>query len=71
MEAKRVRGAMNESGSGKIKLGLCADCRHAQQIESSKGSVFLLCALSKTDQRFPKYPRIPVLACSGYTRQPG
>jgi hypothetical protein len=22
--------------------------------------------LSRTDPRFPKYPRLPVLACSGY-----
>ena len=46
--------------------GLCATCLHAQLIESSKGSVFLLCQLSKTDSRFPKYPRLPVLSCAGY-----
>ena len=57
---------MNKSGDDKNKLGLCADCRHAQQIKSSKGSLFLLCTLSKTDPRFLKYPRLPVLACSGY-----
>jgi hypothetical protein len=49
--------------------GLCSTCRHAQIIESSKGSTFLLCELSKTDPRFPKYPRLPVLACSGYKRR--
>jgi hypothetical protein len=49
-------------------LGLCAHCRHAAKIESSKGSTFLLCQLSKSDPRFPKYPRLPVLACSGYDR---
>lgn len=26
----------------------------------------MLCELSKTDPRFPKYPRLPVLACPGY-----
>ncbi len=46
--------------------GLCSTCQHAGLIESSKGSTFLLCELSKTDPRFPKYPRLPVLACSGY-----
>jgi hypothetical protein len=50
------------------ELGLCADCVNAQRIQSSKGSVFLLCALSKTDPRFAKYPRLPVLSCSGYER---
>jgi hypothetical protein len=48
--------------------GLCADCLHARRIESPRGSVFILCQLSATDPRFPKYPRLPVLQCSGYTR---
>ena len=47
--------------------GLCANCRHARIIRSDRGSVFYLCELSFTDARFPKYPRLPVLACSGYT----
>jgi len=49
-------------------FGLCADCLHAKKIASSKGSEFLLCELSKSDPRFPKYPRLPVLSCSGYQR---
>lgn len=52
----------------KERFGLCADCIHAQQITSSKGSSFLLCRLSKTDARFPKYPRLPVLSCWGYQK---
>lgn len=60
---------MNKSDGEKDKLSLCADCRHAQRIQSSKGSLFLLCTLSKTDPHFPKYPRLPVLACSGYDPQ--
>jgi hypothetical protein len=51
-------------------LGLCADCQHARLIESAKGSRFLLCQLSECDPRFPKYPRLPVLSCRGYTRKP-
>ena len=46
--------------------GLCSRCQHTRLVESSKGATFLLCELSKTDPRFPKYPRLPVLACSGY-----
>ena len=46
--------------------GLCASCVHAQKIESSKGSTFVLCRLSHTDPRFVRYPRLPVLACDGY-----
>jgi hypothetical protein len=47
-------------------LGLCATCTHARPIESPKGSQFLLCKLSQSDPAFPKYPRLPVLTCSGY-----
>jgi hypothetical protein len=46
--------------------GLCATCAHARQIESARGSLFFLCQLSSTDPCFPKYPRLPVLACPGY-----
>jgi hypothetical protein len=46
--------------------GLCSLCQHTRLVESSKGATFLLCELSKTDPRFPKYPRLPILACSGY-----
>jgi hypothetical protein len=51
-------------------FGLCADCRHARLIASAKGSRFLLCQLSEGDPRFPKYPRLPVLSCSGYIPNP-
>ena len=50
--------------------GLCADCLHARCIESERGSVFILCNLSVTDPRFPKYPRLPVLSCDGYKKKP-
>lgn len=60
-------GSTEDSGD-KDRLGLCADCKFAERITSSKGSAFLLCGLSKIDPRFPKYPRLPVLACSGYQR---
>ncbi len=49
--------------------GLCADCVHARRIESGRGSVFILCELSLTDLRFPKYPRLPVLSCEGYKKK--
>jgi hypothetical protein len=28
-----------------------------------------MCLRSKTDERFPKYPRIPVERCPGYERK--
>jgi hypothetical protein len=39
---------------------------HAKFITSARGSVFYLCQLSFTDPQFPRYPRLPVLACRGH-----
>ena len=47
-------------------IGLCIDCSHMRRIRSAKGSTFYLCQRSATDPNFPKYPRLPVLKCSGY-----
>jgi hypothetical protein len=45
---------------------LCASCRQARAIVSSRGSVFTRCERSNNDPRFPRYPTLPVLACPGY-----
>ena len=62
--------APKSSPDPKSRLGLCADCRQVRFIESSKGSQFLLCHLSQSDPSFPKYPHLPILTCSGYSRKP-
>jgi hypothetical protein len=49
------------------RIGLCLDCHHAKRVESARGSEFYFCGLSTTDPTFPKYPRLPILTCSGYT----
>ena len=47
--------------------GLCDSCRHQQIVRNTRGSVFSLCRRSKDEpDRFPRYPRLPVTACSGY-----
>ena len=48
-------------------VGLCESCANVKVVETRKGSRFYLCQLSEVDPRFPKYPRIPVLHCIGYT----
>ena len=58
--------AANDSATRNSKAGLCTNCQHARTIESDRGSIFYLCELSFEDPRFAKYPRLPVLACSGY-----
>jgi hypothetical protein len=47
-------------------MNLCAVCLHARTVESSRGSVFVLCQRSLTDERFPRYPTLPVTACAGF-----
>jgi hypothetical protein len=47
--------------------GLCNRCRHQQVVPNTRGSVFSLCRRSRTEpDRFPRYPRLPVLRCDGY-----
>jgi hypothetical protein len=38
-------------------------------IVTPKGSGFLLCQLSQSDARFPKYPPQPVTSCTGHERE--
>lgn len=51
-----------------MAIGLCSSCAHARRIESDRGSQFILCEISSTNPSFAKYPRLPVLNCSGYKR---
>jgi hypothetical protein len=50
-------------------VGLCRTCHHAQQIPHPRDAgVYWRCLLADSDPRFAKYPRLPVLECSGYGR---
>jgi hypothetical protein len=52
--------------------GLCGSCVHQQLVHTTRGSTFSLCLRSRTDPAYPKYPRLPVLACPGHEpRAPG
>ncbi|HEV7806972.1 MAG TPA: hypothetical protein VGO80_14205 [Solirubrobacteraceae bacterium] len=46
--------------------GLCDRCRHQRIIRNTRGSSFSLCERSRGDERYPKYPRLPVLRCPGF-----
>jgi hypothetical protein len=59
-------GNASEKKLTRSEAGLCADCVNARWIESSRGSHFVLCELSRSDPQFAKYPRLPVLSCAGY-----
>ena len=49
-----------------MRAGLCDSCVHQQLVRTGRGSTFSLCRRSKTDSRYPKYPRLPVERCPGY-----
>ena len=52
-------------------IGLCDACRWQRLVHNTRGSTFSLCERAKVDDRFPKYPRIPVLTCPGYEARAG
>lgn len=59
-------GARGDGPGGFVDPGLCARCAHVRVVQSRRGSVFYLCLRSASDPSFPRYPRLPVLACRGY-----
>jgi hypothetical protein len=56
----------SNSAPPRLDPGLCKNCVYERCIESDRGSIFIMCKLSFEDSSFPKYPRLPVLNCSGY-----
>jgi hypothetical protein len=55
-----------------VNAGLCDSCEHQKLIRSGRGSVFSMCLRHRTEpERYPKYPRLPVLACAGYSMVSG
>ena len=64
-----MTGAQQPAGP---PAGLCDSCRHQQIVPTTRGSVFSLCRRSKTEpDRFPRYPRLPVLRCPGHEAAAG
>ncbi|HEX2096904.1 MAG TPA: hypothetical protein VHF50_05985 [Solirubrobacterales bacterium] len=52
-----------------VGAGLCDRCRHQKLVRNTRGSTFSLCLRSRTDESYPRYPRIPVVECAGYDRR--
>jgi hypothetical protein len=47
--------------------GLCDSCAYQRVVRNTRGSSFSLCRRSTDEpERYPRYPRVPVLACRGY-----
>jgi hypothetical protein len=55
--------------SERDRVGLCVECRYMRRTKSARGSTFYLCERSATDRSFPRYPRLPVLECSGHEQK--
>jgi hypothetical protein len=58
-------------GSVPVSAGLCAQCLHSRAIVTRRGSTFVLCEASLTDDRLARYPRLPVLRCHAFEPRPG
>ena len=52
-----------------VDAGLCTRCIHARTVMSARSKYFSLCTLSESDPLFPKYPKLPVVSCAGFTVQ--
>lgn len=50
--------------------GLCAECQHLWLAVSAR-SAFVRCGLAEEDERFLRYPPLPVRGCSGFVRGAG
>ncbi|HTL52846.1 MAG TPA: hypothetical protein VL860_09755 [Planctomycetota bacterium] len=55
------------SAADSTQAGLCAICRHLKRIDSCRGPVYFQCQLSLTDKQYPRYPRLPVINCTGFS----
>jgi hypothetical protein len=51
-----------------VEPGLCGNCRNARIMTSDRGSVFYRCLLAEKNDRFTKYPHLPVMRCDGWER---
>jgi hypothetical protein len=61
--------SLNPASPLPSRAGLCDSCAHQQEVRNTRGSVFSLCLLSRSDPAYPRYPRLPVLECDGYERR--
>jgi hypothetical protein len=59
-----------DAAPGRPRAGLCETCAYQRLVPNTRGSVFSLCERSKlAPDAFPRYPRLPVRECRGYTRR--
>ncbi|MEM7481885.1 MAG: hypothetical protein AAF481_11985 [Acidobacteriota bacterium] len=61
------RGQLDSTALDRLPLhpGMCAECRFLE-IQASKRSAFARCGRSDFDDRFRRYPPLPVYRCAGF-----
>jgi hypothetical protein len=52
-------------------VGLCSVCAHVRVVKNRQGSRYYLCELSRFDNRFMKYPSLPMAECPGFEHETG
>jgi hypothetical protein len=60
---------MQKSEKTESNVGLCQVCVNARRTQGAHGTVFYFCRLAETDPHFVKYPRLPVIVCSGFEKK--
>ncbi|SEK93395.1 hypothetical protein [Streptacidiphilus jiangxiensis] len=62
---------MSDATSALAKLGahpgLCLGCAHRLLNETRRGTAYLRCGGAASDDTLPRYPRLPVRECHGFT----
>ena len=48
------------------QVGLCLGCRHARVVRSRTNQDYYRCGRFDDDERYAKYPRLPMRKCDGY-----
>jgi hypothetical protein len=48
---------------------LCETCERMREVNTPRGSRFLLCLLATIDPAYPKYPPQPVVRCAGHVTE--
>ena len=65
LHAQEDRGMARQTSSE----SLCESCAHRRVVITPRRSRFLLCQLAHSDAGYPKYPRQPVICCTGYMQK--
>ena len=56
-------------GGLSVDPGLCSKCRFLAVVRS-RTSAYVRCGFSDDDDRYPRYPPLPVMTCEGFSVAP-